>query len=976
MIVKNRVELKGYIRYQLAQLGARNGEHEFENLCFELARLRLVPNLVPATGPVKAGGDQGRDFESYRTYLAGSQLARSTFATLASADIVVGACTLNKQTSTKIRSDLVVICEPENRPDRVLYFCEPDLPVAKRHELQRGCAIGHGPSLEIFDGQAIADLLSDRDTFWIAEQFLAVPAEFFPRDDVDEEYEALRQKWLLRSEAAKNYADFLDVKLGLRTAVAEDFARPDLLRWITCMEAFASEDSSDRLRQKARYEIAVAELRGRGSLDPAKSHLEGYFGSLNSNQSPAGILDAAVLATYCAAARGHGQTTMISETVINEWVTEVRDLVRSMMARVDRKGEKCSLLEARAMLSSIPGPGAKPGDVLDEALDCWRAVIDEVSNVPFYPVSHIAELIEILGPIVGHSSRFRELRDKIDCLVEERAGAHEVAERSRRRAAAYLKSGNRLAAIDELQRAKVGWFSGENMPGSVLAMLVLADCYSELGLHIAARYYAAGAAYIALHSEDERVRARLPRACFTLVQTFYSGGEGLTYVLCLGQVIGTHVLLARDPLDVDAHPELGRALAHAAIYRAAAARLAPHLLALIDRAVESWPMDKADVNAVLEMANSRWESMTPTDFEEAIERDLGASPFSDVGSAREIRWSALGIVWTVRCSAQRESLLAALEVVATLQILQVEFADAELLIVPSEAVIDIEIGAISEPECSQLPDNDRLAWRIVLPREGDKEESLSRTAAESLALATAVIGQATALDQQGFEKIVRERLERGLPLRSFSVRPARELMDFALAQAGGWNELAGLEPVGLSRWINPHEAPELAWKVGPGPGYTRERANEFLENRYRRSSQAIWRTLPIILKDVSARKLIEELKSEGALDWHVITILANIVVQRQVEIVTGHPISAESLPLIKDRMNRFEQPSDPHFDVNLITPERIRIQEQMLTAAAFNTWDLVVNRPTPNFSGMKLLLDERYGHSTDDVPHEDPFLLG
>ena len=130
--VKNRVELRDYVRYQLAQLGARNGEHEFELLSFELARLRHVSNLQPATGPVKAGGDQGRDFESYRTYLAGTAIAHSTFATLASTDLVVGACTLNKQTSTKIRTDLKVIFGSGERPDRVFYFCEPDIPVAKR----------------------------------------------------------------------------------------------------------------------------------------------------------------------------------------------------------------------------------------------------------------------------------------------------------------------------------------------------------------------------------------------------------------------------------------------------------------------------------------------------------------------------------------------------------------------------------------------------------------------------------------------------------------------------------------------------------------------------------------------------------------------------------------------------------------------------------------------------------------------------
>src|SRR5947209_6521502 len=105
--MKNRIELRSYIRYQLAQLATRNGAHEFEQLCFALARLRHVSNVQPATGPVQAGGDQGRDFESYHTYLQTSSLARSAFLSLASSDVVVGACTLQKRDiAAKVRGDL------------------------------------------------------------------------------------------------------------------------------------------------------------------------------------------------------------------------------------------------------------------------------------------------------------------------------------------------------------------------------------------------------------------------------------------------------------------------------------------------------------------------------------------------------------------------------------------------------------------------------------------------------------------------------------------------------------------------------------------------------------------------------------------------------------------------------------------------------------------------------------------------------
>jgi len=195
--MKNRLELRAYIRYQIAQLGRRNGAHEFEQLCFALARLRHVSNVQPATGPVQAGGDQGRDFESYHTYLQSSSIATSAFLSLASSDVVVGACTMEtRDTAAKVRSDLAVIFGSGVRPDAVIYFCEADVPVARRHQLQEECLATYGATLSLQDGTAIADQLADPDTFWIAEQYLLVPPDMFPSDVGDADYHKRRTRWL------------------------------------------------------------------------------------------------------------------------------------------------------------------------------------------------------------------------------------------------------------------------------------------------------------------------------------------------------------------------------------------------------------------------------------------------------------------------------------------------------------------------------------------------------------------------------------------------------------------------------------------------------------------------------------------------------------------------------------------------------------------------------------------------------------
>src|SRR5271166_268890 len=974
--MKNRVELRTYIRYQLAQLGARNGEHEFELLCFELARCRHVSNLQPATGPVKAGGDQGRDFESYRTYIIGTDIARSTFVTMASNELVVGACTLNKNTPTKIRADLKVIFGAGNRPDRILYFCEPDVPVAKRHELQRECKTNYESGLEVFDGQAISDHLSDADTFWIAEQYLSVPADFYPNKEIDDAYHDRRDRWLKRRSDPINYADFLDIKIGLRTAVQEEAARPDLLGWLARMREFTTANANVRLMQRARYEIAVAELRGRGNLDPALPYVEAFFENLGADaQLPSDVLDAAVLVIYCWGAFTNGQTSASLENV-QQYVDKVASVIDASFAGTSRRGDRCTLLEARAMLAAFPQPGDTHDTILQQSLNAWREVVKAVEEVPFFPIAHIADLVEQFAPAVGDCAAFRALRDDIDRLTDKRAGSHEVADRSRRRALAHLQAGNRLAAIDELQRAKVGSFTGDEMANSILDMLLLSECYADLGLHIASRYYAAGATYIAIHSEDEGVNRLSSAAGFTLAQTFYSSGEGTTFLLSLGQIIGMHLSVAQSPFDLEKHPRFQRALAHASIFKAAAHRLAPHLDNTVNKAVADWPLHKVDVKHVMDLGaapESAWITMSLPEIEDAIERDLGRSPFSDLGDPIGISWSALGIRWTIRHSADRPTRVAALELAATLQIAQVELADAELLVIPTTALILVETAQVDRPDVQQLPDNGRLAWKAILPSKPSNSGGLDGGFADSLAVATAVIGQATALDREAFQAVIQRSLERGLTLRAFSVRPARELMEFALIQADGADDLRTLKPVELSRPIELLEPPELAWRSAPGPGYSREKAEGFLANRYRRTSEIVRFCLPRLLADQRVSALLFDLKVQGFLDWQILAMVASIAGQYQVEVITGQPFRPSMQQCFLERMSRPERADDPPLDLSLIDESRLAGQAGAMLAATFQTWGLTLNRQTPDLIGMKRLLDVRYRHSTDDIPHPELF---
>ena len=76
-------QLATQIRFHLETLGETNAHHPFEQLCLGLTRRRIVSNVIPATGPVSAGGDGGRDAESFWSVLARELPQTSLFTALA-----------------------------------------------------------------------------------------------------------------------------------------------------------------------------------------------------------------------------------------------------------------------------------------------------------------------------------------------------------------------------------------------------------------------------------------------------------------------------------------------------------------------------------------------------------------------------------------------------------------------------------------------------------------------------------------------------------------------------------------------------------------------------------------------------------------------------------------------------------------------------------------------------------------------------
>jgi AcrR family transcriptional regulator len=151
--------------------------------------------------------------------------------------------------------------------------------------------------------QAIAELLSDRDVFWIAQEFLHIPAEIMPAlADRDGSYARQVERWADRSPMVVSNADFAEVKFGLRRATFHNDGRPHLLFWIGLMEHFLKDSAPRQLQRSADYELAVAHLRGKGDLTGEFGLVRDYFADVEDWLAVADLQDATTLLVYTPAA--------------------------------------------------------------------------------------------------------------------------------------------------------------------------------------------------------------------------------------------------------------------------------------------------------------------------------------------------------------------------------------------------------------------------------------------------------------------------------------------------------------------------------------------------------------------------------------------------------------------------------------------------------------------------------------------------
>ena len=967
-------QLASHIRFQLEQLSGRNGHHEFEHLCRWLARKRICSNLLPATGPVSGSGDQGRDFETFRTYLNKSPIADSSFIGVVSDGPIAFACTLTKQKriEAKIRSDIETIMDSGTPIISIHYFCTADVKVGLRHKLQGWAKQTHGVHLEIHDGQAISEDLTDQDIFWLAVQFLHIPAEIYPNlpsENTEEWYDKLLKSWRETKQSPDNYAEFSEIKRGIRHATFTEVARKDLPFWIQQMESLLSSTSNDALRRKATYEIAVASLRGLGSMIGYEDRLRTYFTEIPTLVEPSDLDDAANLYTYCVGGYHHNAVQITPED-LRVWHASIVDKLESELESTIRPGKRCFLLQTRGHLHLSTILEQPETFTINKTMDSWLELASLVDRAPLFPLENFAdrltkflELPGISGHLENHPD-FSKLTQRLDELLATRHGAFVAAEKCRDRAMAFYKQGEILRAIKEIHKSKIQWFAKETLRGSLLAALFVSNCYQELGLVFAAKYYALAAAYIAVHNSDHGVQSLIAGAINIAANCDYSIGAYCGFFDLTDVNLSALGFFSRD-VDIPEN-EISKSILHTCILRAILKRLNPDLIQLVDDRLKNWQGLEDYFVDLIPKAEEIWSQKSVPDIWTSLEEQVYGRPFSDLGQFRQIEFYALGITWRFRWENTYELTAIAEEIVAVVQIVLADIADTDLCLL--RTTIEVEIGFGIGNVLKEMPSNELAQWRLTLiSNQKDDPDQMA------LQLATSLLRHASLLPDKQFLSRLEIAFREGLSHKAFfGQRYSVLYREFIAKERFESTNRVGFSSPESDRPFKPVVRHQLSWHGDLVLSYSEEATKQVLKKRYENSVRPIRYTLKRLMKNQSFIEVMHSLREKGWLDWHILTAISMIVINYRVNKEMEAKADADQ-QLFDLRFQELALQLEPKNAISVpiseFSEENLRILLWTTMPSTLRNLGLELHQITPDFEAISDFLGERYRYWQDDIDH-------
>lgn len=950
------------IRFSLDNLGAQNRHHDFESICRHFSRQRLGLNILPATGPVSSGGDQGRDFETY--YISPAVLSKIDVKIIR--ENAAFACTTQKnKLCQKIEDDIKKIIKSGNNVDIIYIYSLQNVAVSHRHKIQDWAKDTYSIKVEIFDGEYLAEALSEKDLFWIAIEYLQIPSNLYPvSEDID--YKETKKRWENASIDAPNYAVFDELRnLGRRCLFDKETQR-DLLFWLSKLDQLLIFDSSQVFKRKVLYEIIALRIRGTGNLLGWEKYARQYFNLSISFNNQVEAQEACVITNYA-----YGSMIRKVSEFTNEEIIEWRKLIEKY---ADNELKKEYPKTIRAVIYELKGYLVLSNPYnrnIDEGLNWWLKLATLIKDTPLFPLERFSDVLVAMIEYIGNNPKYEQLSQKIDVLLGKRVGGFAVAEKCRDRSMAYREKGELIKSLKELYKAMVGWYAHETLYGSLLSMLLIAETYKELGLIYAAKQYALAVIYVSHRAREDKEKIFIMRGLASLAEYEYADGEWAHFLEHADLSLRALSLYTKGLADSNSEKIYEKMSFYTSLVSAFTSILDKKAVyQYVENRISKFKSEI--IEELIPAAKESWSKKKTEDVLNTIQSGFKNYPFNDVGQERTAKFSAFGVTWRFYWKNGLIETAKAEQLISLIQILLAESIEEELYLLKCSAKIEIKFGEAFKN--SKNHEKDIFSWIVTFPLRAPADKSeIELFNRETLGIAIQILSELSLLPIERLRVLLETLFKEGLASKTFAAN-SYEMLFMDNVPRELYDYIIGLEKIGYLENLEyiGDTHPLLKWKDSIISEATEKQSEELIKNRYEKARLPIYMTVQRLREYPIFREITKKLKMEGWKDWHILMALALIATNYRTK-KNGFQNADE----MKDNFMKYMSSKETSQSIPIPLDEfsEIKIREHLFMSmpSTLKLLGLEYRSTTYAPSAIKEFLEKRCRYFADDVPHEEIF---
>ncbi len=799
-----------------------------------------------------------------------------------------------------------------------------------------------------------------------------------------------------------NLGQFYEVIDASRHCRVTNYLTKHKSQWLGLLKLYINS-TDDNYKRLAIYEYLWLLLRPIDKLEVPDGDLTGeeeyfryYFKDFEAFKTARELEDAQSLMNIAVAVGFMGKTNLEGKE-IQGWFDQMLETLKNRIDTETDPSKLCHLLENLAGYHLFLNANRDKKDKnVQEIIEPLYQILEFLEKADFYNVSKLSwrldDSVELMIETGAEDNieiidALSDYGENLGPFVEKRDGSFKSAKVELNKGVKYLNSDVprlSLKALESFHKAKSKFKNEENFEGYVLALINIAQLYSGIGMNMAAKYYAMGAAWVCIHKDDRKLLKRIADAFGIIFYADFKQGAWMNAMVSSKDYLSARNEFKGTPLDPEKEEMPFKIMADLALVFHLSPRLVPALQVMVNYEIDSLGELGNDFirPALLKFGETHptYQTLIP-----ALERQHTDLPLNDLGPIRWVRFNALGIEWKISFPNTYEFTPQAEEFCAIAQITIAEIALSKYDFHLIKGNVNIELEASEDfkaPE--QLPSNDTIIWKAwIRYLDSQDGQEIVLNVASCVTAVRVVLSRLSLLPFDDydvlFETLFKEsdladktKIE-GLYQRMY--RYVFKQPSFDRLHRASFNPLPPFNDIDL-----PKTNKVMEWENSLSEKYDKKTSLKHIEGRFTKMKNIGHITISELVKNKKFIKVLHSLRDEGWQDWQIFLGITNFIItdklKRKLEGVSfeNQDESDEAVRNIQNQLVKMDESEMMvKYPVEAFTSQMFRFQLNHNLILMLDSFGLANPAKYPNFKAVKEFLDIRFNVANDGSGELNPF---